>query len=106
MALPLTIAFAQFEAGQSSSKATLGDTPPVPEPARGPDDEKGPGDEGEMRPLASFMPGVNVEHGNLHDLMSVRVWRNHVLWRAGVSAVAISRVGMYLCVIAIFDSRL
>jgi len=37
-----------------------------------------------MRPMASFMPPANVECGGLSGLMSGRVWRNHVIWRAGI----------------------
>lgn len=43
------------------------------------------GEEDDMRPMASFLPQVNVENSGLRDLTSVRMWRNHVLWRAGVS---------------------
>jgi len=42
-----------------------------------------------MRPIASFMPSVSTERGTLHDLMSARAWGNHIIWRAGVSTVAI-----------------
>jgi len=44
-----------------------------------------------MHPIASFMPPASTEHGTLHDLMSARAWGNHIIWRAGVSAVAIHR---------------
>lgn len=93
MALPLTVSFTHLEDGPSSSKATLGDTPPVPSPLRGLRDDYGGKEEDDWRPMASFLPTVDAVHGNLHDLMSARVWRNRVIWRAGVSAVAIPRMG-------------
>lgn len=52
-------------------------------PPEGDGDEKG--EEHELRPMASFMPAVNAERGFWHDLTSLRVWRNHIIWRAGVS---------------------
>ena len=44
----------------------------------------GEGEEDDMHPLSSFLPQANAEDGGLHDLLSARMWRNHVLWRAGV----------------------
>ena len=38
----------------------------------------------DARPMASFMPPVNAG-GSLGGLASVRVWRNHLMWRAGAS---------------------
>jgi len=34
--------------------------------------------------MSSFLPQVNAKNGVMHDLTSVRVWRNRVLWRAGI----------------------
>jgi hypothetical protein len=45
----------------------------------------------DARPMASFMPEVNVED-SLGDLMSVRLWRNHVMWRAGASVLKSDRI--------------
>ena len=104
MAAPLKITFSHLEEGpsplkatfwedpsssrvtfgedQNSSKATYGGSPEeVENEKRGEDD---------MRPLASLMPPVNIEHGNFHDLVSARMWQNHMIWRAGVGAVAVS----------------
>jgi len=39
-----------------------------------------------VRPMASLMPQVNID-GSLDDLMLLRVWQNHVIWRAGVSVL-------------------
>lgn len=35
--------------------------------------------------MASFMPPVSDKHRGLGGLMSAHVWRNHIIWRAGVS---------------------
>ena len=107
MAVPLKITFSHLEEGpstskvsfwedpsssgvafekSSSSKATYGGSPEdILEEKRGEDD---------MRPMVSLMPPVNVEHGSFHDLMSARMWGNHVIWRAGVSVVTISNANM------------
>ena len=37
----------------------------------------------DARPMASFMP----QEGSLDDLLSLRVWRSHVMWRAGASVL-------------------
>lgn len=83
MALPLKISFSQLDESPSSSKATFGESPERVWES----DKEG---EDSVRPMTNLMPHVNVEHGNLHDLMSAQAWRNHVIWRAGVSTVAIS----------------
>ena len=41
-------------------------------------------EEDDARPMSSFLPQVNVKDSGLRDLTSIRVWRNHILWRAGV----------------------
>jgi len=41
------------------------------------------GENDDARPMASLMPQVNVR-GSLNDLVSVRVWRNNMMWRAGI----------------------
>lgn len=82
MATPLTASFSQPEAGPSSPKSTFDVIPPAPS-------EKEEGDD--MFPMASFMPPVNAARGSLYDLTSPNVWRNHIIWRAGVSSVAISQ---------------
>ena len=46
---------------------------------------EGRGEEDDVRPMSSFLPQVNVKNSGLQDLTSARVWRNHILWRAGVS---------------------
>ena len=43
----------------------------------------------DARPMSSFLPQVNVKNRGIRDLLSVRVWRNHVIWRAGVSGVGL-----------------
>jgi len=47
-------------------------------------DEKGK----DARPLVSFMPPVDTEHSGLLDLASGSAWRNHIIWRAGVSSMS------------------
>lgn len=58
-------------------------------PERGRDES---GEEDDERPMSSFLPQVNVKNSGLRDLMSLRVWRNHVLWRAGVSVLKGERI--------------
>ena len=93
MASPLAISISRPpERSADSFRATLGGSPESEGNEKGDDD---------MRPLASFMPSAKVEHGSLHDLMSARVWRNHAIWRAGVSAVA----NPCHCIVTVFDFR-
>ena len=47
-------------------------------------DGKGEG----VRPLLSFMPPVDSEHFSLPDLVTASAWRNHIIWRAGVSPMS------------------
>lgn len=54
------------------------------------------GGDNDERPMASFMPPVQIERSTLHGLLSARVWRNHLIWRAGVSLFL--RPSMYLLV--------
>lgn len=72
----------QLEKRPSASRSAVQEVSGLPERGR---DEKG--DEDDVRPMSSFLPQVNVKNDGLRDLMSVRVWRNNVLWRAGVSAL-------------------
>ena len=65
-------------------------------------DEK-PGED-DARPMSSLMPQVNVHGSSLHDLMSARVWRNHVIWRAGVSVLKIERISVKQCFFPFFRS--
>ena len=69
----------------SSGKATYGGTPDevVGDEKRGEDD---------IPPMGDLVPPVNAQHGSFHDLLSARMWRNRMVWRAGVSVVAISSV--------------
>lgn len=82
MALPPQNPSPQLEKRQSASRSA------VPEISG--DGEKG--EEDDARPMSSFLPQVNVKNGALRDLMSVHVWRNRVLWRAGVSVPKGERV--------------
>lgn len=45
----------------------------------------------DARPMASFMPQVNVE-GSFRDRMSAHVWRNREIWRAGASVLTNKRI--------------
>lgn len=80
MSLPQGVSLRQSERSPSSSKPTPGESA-----ARATDEKE----EDDMHPIVSFMPPASTEHGTLHDLMSARVWGNHMIWRAGVSAVAV-----------------
>ena len=98
MAAPLKITFSHLEEGPSTSKVSIWDDPTSSgvtfekpsssnatyggSPADASDEKSG---EDDMRPMVSLMPPVNVEHGSFHDLLSARMWKNHVIWRAGVS---------------------
>ena len=74
------MSFRQSEGSPSSPNPTPGESS-----ARATDEKE----EDDMHPIASFMPPASTEHGPLHDLMSARAWGNHIIWRAGVSAVAV-----------------
>jgi len=76
MALPPENPSSQLEKRPSVSKSAVKETSGLPE---GEHDERG--EEDDARPMSSFLPQVN---GGLRDLKSVRVWRNHVIWRAGI----------------------
>ena len=67
---------------------------PLASPETGRDEKPG---EDDARPMSSLMPQVNVHGSSLHDLMSARVWRNHVIWRAGVSVLKIERISVKQC---------
>ena len=81
MALPLPSSSRQLEERGSISKVAVQETSASPEKES---DEKGEEEE-ELRPMASFMPPVSDKHRGLGGLMSTHVWRNHIIWRAGVS---------------------
>ena len=81
MALPPDSPSQQLEKRPNASKSAVQETSTVPE--RG---HNGDGDD-DARPLSSFLPQVNVRNSGLRDITSIRVWRNHVLWRAGVSVL-------------------
>ena len=83
MALPPASSSRRLEGGRNVSKTAAQETPASPQ---GGNDEKG--EEDDVRPMASFIPPVDVERSILHGLMSTHVWGNHILWRAGVSLVS------------------
>jgi len=108
MAAPLKITFSHLEEGPTrASKASFWEDPtssgvtlekPSPSnatyggsPAEVLEEKSG---EDDMHPMVSLMPPVNVEHGSFHDLVSARMWGNHVIWRAGVSIATISSANM------------
>ena len=80
MTLPPSSSSRRLEEKGSISKTAVQETSVSPE--RGNDEKEG---EDDLRPMASFMPPANVECGGLSGLMSGRAWRNHIIWRAGVS---------------------
>jgi len=109
MAVPLKITFSNLEEGPGTSKVSFLEEPTsagvtFENPSSSRATYRGsPGDildekrgEDDMRPMVSFMPPVDAEHGSFHDLVSARMWRNHVIWRAGVSVVTISSANMPL----------
>lgn len=80
MAYPLKRFSDQLE-GASTNKVGIQDVSASPLKL----DEKGAEeDEDDARPMTSFMPQV-MKSKLWHELTSVRTWRNHVIWRAGVS---------------------
>jgi len=109
MAAPLKITFSHLEEGPSTPKASFWEDPSSPRVVfENPSPSKAtyggsPGDvldekggEDDMCPMVSLMPPVNPEHGSFHDLVSARMWGNHVIWRAGVSVAAISSANVPL----------
>ena len=82
MALPPGNPTPQLGKRQSASRSAVQEASGLPA-------ERGRGEKGEdsddARPMSSFLPQVNVKNDGLRDLTSIRVWRNHVIWRAGVS---------------------
>ncbi|KAF9788490.1 aquaporin-like protein [Thelephora terrestris] len=79
MALPPDSPSQQLEKRPNASKSVVQETSTIPERGQG-----GEGESDDARPMSSFLPQVNVTNTGLRDIMSVRVWRNHVLWRAGI----------------------
>lgn len=86
MALPPGNPSPQLEKRPSASRSAVQEVSAFPERAN---DEKG--EEDDARPMSSFLPQVDVK-GGLHDLTSVRLWRNNVIWRAGVSVLKGERI--------------
>ena len=78
MTLPLPSSSSQLDGRRNTSKTAVQETLASPER----DEKEG---EDDLRPMASFMPPVDVERRGLSGLMSAHVWRNHIIWRAGVS---------------------
>ena len=59
------------------------------------EDQPSPEGRGEdERPLSSFIPPAGTKSSGLRDLTSVRAWRNHIIWRAGVRLL--SRSSLHL----------
>ena len=60
--------------------------------------ERGHGEEQEgedERPMVSLMPQVNTKgSGSLGDLASARVWRDHIVWRAGASILKTDHISI------------
>ena len=83
MTLPPESSSHQLEKRVGVPKTVVQETSVSPERGRDENEE-----EDELRPMASFMPSVSVERDGLRDLMSIRVWRNHIIWRAGVSLMS------------------